>query len=156
VTPEEIIARARKYTDPQLGLVIYRMGGGTLDPKAAAPWSVSPVGTLICDCSAFAMWVFGKKKNPALNRWLNTDGLEADIRSIQKHFRLIPTPEPGCLIVDGAGAATGHCGVVVAGFSTATMRVVDCSSQGMKHAITENHGPWFMRSGHTTVFGVPV
>lgn len=151
MTPDQIIERAYRYLDPKHN-VRYRMGAGGMNPGETFPWGLDG-DVRILDCSGFACWAIGLKRQQPWG-WLYTDSMEADIRNAQKYFERVANPVPGCLIVDGDGPRTGHCGIVVYGTSLDTMRVIDCSSRSDKHAITENAGKWFLRKGNKTVFGV--
>jgi len=151
MTPDKILLRAQMYLNPSFE-IHYRMGGGTIDPKSPAPWSMSK-NERILDCSGFALWCMGLSRQPLKGYWLNTDTIAADINGLQKYFTKIESPQPGCIVVDGAGTAVGHCAIVLSGTTLDNLMVIDCSSKGQLHSITRNHGFWFRRPGNKTVFG---
>lgn len=123
----ELIARAKTAINKGIR---YKLGAGGMNPNAALPSNANKQ----CDCSGFVCWILGlsRKTNiPFYGRyggWIYTDSMVADVNSSAGIFERITTPEPGCIVVFGAGNAIGHVGLVSKVSNGQMDKVIHCSS----------------------------
>ena len=93
-----------------------------------APGLVAPA----CDCSGFVCWVLGVSRNPAPQRWINTDSVWDDATGSGVQFRKIDHAVPGCLVVypqAGSGERFGHIALVTEATADGrAARIVHCSA----------------------------
>ncbi|WP_276482658.1 LysM peptidoglycan-binding domain-containing protein [Paraflavitalea pollutisoli] len=122
----DLLARARSAVKQGIR---YKLGEGGMKPTAAMPDSNGK-----CDCSGFVCWVLGvsrKTTHPFYQKhggWIFTDSMEADVKSSSGIFEGLNTPEPGCIVVFGAGNAIGHVGLVSEVANGKMKKVIHCSS----------------------------
>jgi LysM repeat protein len=125
-TADTLINRARSAINKQIR---YKLGAGGMDPDAPLP-----TGGKFCDCSGFVCWVLGISRKSSIpfykqhGGWIYTDSMVADINSQSGIFEKINIPEPGCIVVYGAGNKIGHVGLVSAVEKGAMKKVIHCSS----------------------------
>ncbi|MBC7680996.1 MAG: CHAP domain-containing protein [Ferruginibacter sp.] len=93
------------------------------DPELVAP---------ACDCSGFVCWALGISRNPAPQRWINTDSVWDDATGSGVQFRKIERAVPGCLVVypqAGSGERFGHIALVTEATADGrAVRIVHCSA----------------------------
>ena len=152
VNAGELVLRAQSV----IGSAIrYKLGGGGMYPTDALP---SRNG--YCDCSGFVCWVLGLSRKTELpfymkfGGWIYTDAIVSDVESPSGIFEKISTPEPGCIVVYGAGRAIGHVGIVSEVKAGVMKRVIHCSSGNSRNfgtAIQETSPVVFNRAD--TVWG---
>jgi cell wall-associated NlpC family hydrolase len=102
-----------------VGHGVYCLGAGGRRPDASDPYSSCAKpgthrhahrGRVFCDCSGAICWALGiPRKDPVTGRWLNTDEME---RLARRQDIAWMHARPGDVLVFGAGAAIGHCGMV--------------------------------------------
>jgi len=159
MTREELAAHLVARVRSAIGRATrYSLGKGGKDPASAHPADAEGR----CDCSGLVDWVLGlEARRYPDGRWAYTDSLEADARKAgEKGGILEPlaTPEPGCVVVYGAGPRVGHCGIVTELQATPphwdsarpVFKVVHCSlSSYRRHgdAIRETWGDVFVAHG---------
>jgi hypothetical protein len=126
VESAQLIARARSVVSSN---ILYKLASGGMfpdDPK--------PTRDGLCDCSGFICWVIGLSRKtdiPFYKRfggWIFTDSMEADVNSDSGIFERLQRPEPGCIVVYGAGNKIGHVGLVSVVANGAMQKVIHCSS----------------------------
>ena len=121
-----LVAKARSAINQKIR---YKLGSGGIDPDLALP-----TANKLCDCSGFVCWVLGisrQSKIPYYKKfggWIYTDSMEADIKDSAGIFERLTTPEPGCIVVFGAGNKIGHVGIVSEVASGKMAKVIHCSS----------------------------
>lgn len=162
MTTAELLARVRSAAGNQ---TIYKMGGGTLDPRTPSPRDEQGC----CDCSAFVCWALELAKyQPGLawlakvnGGWLNTDGIWWDAtRERTGFFDQLERPAVGCVLVYPSkrvsgwpGPPVGHIGIVTAlDAEGRASRVIHCSSGNYrkgKDAIAETGPEVFSAVGST-------
>jgi hypothetical protein len=145
----EVIARAKTAIGKGIR---YDLGGGGKKPTSALPDD----GTRKCDCSGFVCWVLGlpRQTDQAFYKkykgWIYTDSMEDDILSNAGIFRQLSVPEPGCIIVYGAGPKKiGHVGLVSEVEDGEILKVIHCSvgnDNRFQDSIQETDGTVFNRS----------
>ncbi|WP_374163182.1 LysM peptidoglycan-binding domain-containing protein [Arcticibacter sp. MXS-1] len=110
VKVEQLVLRARSVVNCNIR---YKLGSGGTHPEESSPSRDS-----LCDCSGFVCWVLGLSRQTNIpfykhfGGWIFTDSIEADINSASGIFERLSRPEPGCIVVYGAGSKIGHVGVV--------------------------------------------
>lgn len=132
----ESVRRARSM----VGHGKYRLGAGDKRPDADTPFDADGAS----DCSGFVLWCHGIPRQDAVTkRWLNTDAMEAlaKAQSIAWTQALL-----GDVVVYGAGAAIGHCGLVSAVDASGPTRVIHCSARG-KAAVKDEGPALWLRKG---------
>lgn len=108
----------------------YKLGSGGMQPEAKLPKGPDNK----CDCSGFVCWVLGisrKTDFPFYRKfggWIFTDSMEADVKSSSGIFESLDAPEPGCIVVFGAGNKIGHVGIVSEVERGRMKKVIHCSS----------------------------
>lgn len=125
------LARARSW----VGKGRYCLGAGGKKPSAASPWSKcakpsqhghGEAGTVFCDCSGMVCCAHQiPRQDPATLRWLNTDEMER--LGILQGIPWIHA-EPGDVVVYGAGAKIGHCGIVSEVDDAGPTKVIHCQA----------------------------
>jgi cell wall-associated NlpC family hydrolase len=107
----------------------YKLGSGGMSPAAT-----SPAANKLCDCSGFVCWVYGLSRKTTLpfyqkyGGWIYTDSMVADVNSDSGIFESLSAPEPGCMVVYGAGKQIGHVGIVSEVENGLMKKVIHCSS----------------------------
>ena len=85
-----------------------------------------------CDCSGFVCWALGISRNPAPQRWINTDSVWDDATGSGVQFRKIERAVPGCLVVypqADSGERFGHIALVTEATADGrAARIVHCSA----------------------------
>jgi hypothetical protein len=97
---EQALARAEWAETLAVG---YGLGAGGRTPERPSPADDSGH----CDCSAYTAWCRGLRRQG----W-NTDAMRRDILGPQRTLLRLERPIPGAIVVFGAGADVGHCGLV--------------------------------------------
>ena len=147
ISPEWLIKKARWAIGEGTR---YGLGEGGMDPAQMFPMSQN----MACDCSGFICWVLGlpRKTDIAFYQkfggWIYTDSIEADILSSTGIFELLQKPEPGCIVVYGAGKQIGHVGIVSEVLDGKMKKVIHCSKGNYttyKDAIRETEPTVFNR-----------
>jgi cell wall-associated NlpC family hydrolase len=122
----DLIARARKVVNSP---ILYKLGSGGMFPGDALP---SRDG--LCDCSGFVCWVLHLSRQTTIpfykkyGGWIFTDSMVDDVNSSSGIFERITVPQPGCIVVYGAGSKIGHVGIVSEVANGAMKKVIHCSS----------------------------
>ena len=151
-TAQKLIDRAKSAINKGIR---YKLGQGGMNPSAELP-----TANKLCDCSGFVCWVIGVSRKTDIpfykkhGGWIYTDSMVADINSNAGIFEKITTPEPGCIVVYGAGAKIGHTGIVSKVVNGTMDKVIHCSSgndKKFKDSIQETSPDIFNRAD--TVFG---
>lgn len=128
--PLELVLRARSVVKSPL---LYKLGSGGMFPDDALPSRDN-----FCDCSGFVCWVLhlSRKTDIPFYRqfggWIFTDSMEADVHRSSGIFEKLQFPEPGCIVVYGAGKQIGHVGLVSEVSGNEMQRVIHCSSGNSK------------------------
>ncbi|MBE9585850.1 LysM peptidoglycan-binding domain-containing protein [Mucilaginibacter sp. JRF] len=129
VLPTEVsalLSRARSAINKGIR---YKLGSGGMKPAATLP-----DGGGLCDCSGFVCWVLGLSRQTNIpfykkyGGWIFTDSMVDDVNSSAGIFERITTPEPGCIVVYGAGKLIGHVGIVSEVSNGVMKKVIHCSS----------------------------
>jgi murein DD-endopeptidase MepM/ murein hydrolase activator NlpD len=126
VESSQLITRARSAVNSN---VLYKLGSGGLFPQ-----DPQPTRDGLCDCSGFISWVLGLSRKTDIpfykkfGGWIFTDSMEADVNSTSGIFERLQRPEPGCIVVYGAGNKIGHVGLVSVVSNGAMQKVIHCSS----------------------------
>lgn len=126
----ELVTRARSVVNCPL---LYKLGSGGMFPKDALPSRDE-----FCDCSGFVCWVLhlSRKTNIPFYKqfggWIFTDSMAHDVHKSSGIFEKLQFPEPGCIVVYGAGKKIGHVGIVSEVSGNAMKRVIHCSSGNSK------------------------
>lgn len=121
-----LVAKARTAINKKIR---YKLGAGGIDPALALP-----TANKLCDCSGFVCWVLGIARQTSIpyykkfGGWIYTDSMEADIKDSAGIFERLSTPEPGCIVVYGAGNKIGHVGIVSEVANGKMTKVIHCSS----------------------------
>lgn len=140
------LARARSM----VGKGRYCLGAGGKRPDAEHPWSTcaKPVshahkdlGTTFCDCSGFVAWSHRLPRKLPSGEWVYTDSMEAWGK---KQGITWKDAQPGDVVVYGAGAAIGHCGVVSEVDDAGPVKVIHCQAS-KKPAVIETSADAFER-----------
>ncbi|WEK21666.1 MAG: LysM peptidoglycan-binding domain-containing protein [Candidatus Pedobacter colombiensis] len=123
--PTELVLRARSVVNSSIG---YKLGSGGMFPKDALPSRDN-----FCDCSGFVCWVLHLSRKTDIpfykhfGGWIFTDSMEADVQRNAGIFEKLQFPEPGCIVVYGAGAKIGHVGLVSDVSGNVMKKVIHCS-----------------------------
>lgn len=142
----ELIARAREAIGQGIR---YKLGSGGMNPNASLPAHDNK-----CDCSGFICWVLGLSRETNIpfykkyGGWIFTDSMVDDVNSNSGIFDRLALPEPGCIVVYGAGKAIGHVGLVSDVSDGEMVSVIHCSSGNDRRfgdAIKETSPDVFMR-----------
>jgi LysM repeat protein len=126
VQVNDLLTRARSAINKRIR---YKLGSGGTNPA-----SPLPTADHLCDCSGFVCWVLGLSRNTTLpfyqrfGGWIFTDSMEADVNSSAGIFEKLRVPEPGCIVVYGAGAKIGHVGIVSEVANGQMKKVIHCSA----------------------------
>jgi len=121
-----LVLRARSAVN---SAIAYKLGSGGMHPNDALP---SKDG--LCDCSGFVSWVLGLSRQTTIpfykryGGWIFTDSMVADVESASGIFERLHSPEPGCIVVYGAGKKIGHVGIVSEVANGVMKKVIHCSS----------------------------
>lgn len=127
----------------------YKLGSGGMNPNAPLP-----TGDNKCDCSGFVCWVLGLSRQTTIpfykkyGGWIFTDSMVDDVNSPSGIFDKLLLPEPGCIVLYGAGTAIGHVGLVSEVSNGTMKKVIHCSSGNDKKfsdAVQETPPTVFMR-----------
>ncbi len=107
--------------------IYYRLNGynGGKDPTAPDPatrWYKrgSSDENVTCDCTGGMSWGQGfdryqpERMGHVYEGWINTDSMRSDAAGRGKGFVRIYRPEPGAIVVYGAGDEVGHTGGITA------------------------------------------
>jgi LysM repeat protein len=132
ITAPQLILRARSMVNSS---ILYHLGSGGMHPK-----DLKPTRDGLCDCSGFICWVIGLSRKTDISfytqnwgGWISTDSMEADVNSPTGIFERLQRPEPGCIVVYGAGPKLiGHVGLVSEVANSAMKKVIHCSSGNSK------------------------
>ena len=122
----DIIDRARSAVNAGIR---YKLGSGGTNPNLKLPTS-----NKFCDCSGFVCWtmrISRKTDIPFYRRfggWIYTDSMVEDIKSNAGIFEKLNVPEPGCIVVFGAGEKIGHVGIISSVRNGLMNKVIHCSS----------------------------
>ena len=147
ISPEWLIKKARWAIGEATR---YGLGEGGMDPEQLFPASERNA----CDCSGFICWVLGLSRKTDIGfyqkfgGWIYTDSIEADMLSNTGIFELLQKPEPGCIVVYGAGNKIGHVGIVSEALDGKMKKVIHCSKGNYttyKDAIRETEPTVFDR-----------
>jgi murein DD-endopeptidase MepM/ murein hydrolase activator NlpD len=121
-----LVDRARSVVG---SAIEYKLGAGGMSPTLPKPSSNG-----FCDCSGFVCWVLGISRQTKIpyykifGGWINTDSMEADVKSTSGIFDRLTSPEPGCIVVYGALQEIGHVGIVSEVSNGKMSKVIHCSS----------------------------
>lgn len=109
--------------------ISYKLGSGGMFPNESLPTKDK-----LCDCSGFVCWTLGLKRQTTIpfytkyGGWINTDSMVDDVLNSAGIFEHITTPEPGCIVVYGAGSKIGHVGIVSKVTNGVMSKVIHCSA----------------------------
>lgn len=101
------------------------------------------LGNVFCDCSGFVCFIIGIPRKNADGTWNNTDHLE---KLAKRQGIKWTEAQPGDVVVYGAGAAVGHCGLVSEVDDAGPCKVIHCNA-GTPPAIDETDESLFARKG---------
>lgn len=124
--PSQLVLRARSAVNCN---ILYKLGKGGIYPSDALPSRDQ-----FCDCSGFVCWVLGLARKTDIpfyrqfGGWIFTDSMVADIESTAGIFERLNRPEPGCIVVYGAGPRIGHVGLVSEVNNGTMKKVIHCSA----------------------------
>ncbi|MDB5120305.1 MAG: LysM protein [Sphingobacteriales bacterium] len=125
VLREQIVLRARSVVGCDIR---YKLGSGGLNPGHNLPSH-----NKLCDCSGFVCWVLGLSRKTDIpfykqhGGWIYTDSMVDDVNSSAGIFERLNFPEPGCIVVYGAGKKIGHVGIVSEVTDGTMKNVIHCS-----------------------------
>lgn len=125
-----LILRARSVVNCKLK---YKLGSGGMNPDLKLPSNDN-----FCDCSGFVCWVLGLSRKTSIpfykqfGGWIFTDSMVSDVNSSAGIFERLHSPQPGCIVVYGAGKNIGHVGIVSEVSGGAMKKVIHCSSGNSK------------------------
>lgn len=126
-----LIDRARSVVK---SAILYKLGSGGMFPADNIPTKDG-----LCDCSGFVCWVLKLSRQTTIpfykqfGGWIFTDSMVADVNSFAGIFEKINLPEPGCMVVFGAGNKIGHVGIVSEVANGTMKKVIHCSSGNSKN-----------------------
>jgi LysM repeat protein len=127
----------------------YKLGSGGMNPNARLPTADNEA-----DCSGFICWVLGLSRQTSIpfykryGGWIFTDSMVDDVNSTSGIFIRLVLPEPGCIVIYGAGKAIGHVALVSEVSDGSMKKVIHCSSgndRKFNDAIQETPPTVFMR-----------
>lgn len=126
-----LIERARSVVKTP---ILYKLGFGGMFPADNIPTKDG-----LCDCSGFVCWVLKLSRQTTIpfykqfGGWIFTDSMVADVNSSAGIFEKLNLPEPGCMVVFGAGNKIGHVGIVSEVANGTMKKVIHCSSGNSKN-----------------------
>jgi murein DD-endopeptidase MepM/ murein hydrolase activator NlpD len=124
--PSQLVLRVRSVVNCN---VLYKLGRGGMFPGDPLPCRDE-----LCDCSGFVCWVLGlpRKTNIPFYKqfggWIFTDAMIADIQNTTGILERLQHPEPGCIVVYGAGRYIGHVAMVSEVVNGSMKKVIHCSA----------------------------
>ena len=128
--PNELVLRARSVLKCP---ILYNLGSGGIHPEDELPSRDK-----YCDCSGFVCWVLKLSRKTDIpfykqfGGWIFTDSMVDDVRKSSGIFEQLQYPEPGCIVVYGAGRLIGHVGLVSEVSENKMNNVIHCSSGNSK------------------------